>query len=65
MHVLEEPVPSRRWWSLLVILAGTFMGTLDMFVVNVGIPSIQQSLHSTFAQVELVIAGYTPCQDIP
>ncbi len=61
MHVLEKPVPSRRWWSLLVILAGTFMGTLDMFVVNVGIPSIQQSLHSTFAQVELVIAGYTLC----
>ncbi|GHO94263.1 MFS transporter [Reticulibacter mediterranei] len=61
MHVPEKPVPSRRWWSLLVILAGTFMGTLDMFVVNVGILSIQQSLHSTFAQVELVIAGYTLC----
>lgn len=61
MHVLEKPVPSQRWWSLLIILAGTFMGTLDMFVVNVGIPSIQQSLHGTFAQVELVIAGYTLC----
>lgn len=49
----------RRWWALVVTLTATFMAILDTFVVNVAIPSIQRNLQSTFAQVELVIAGYT------
>ena len=31
---------------------------LDFFVVNVSIPSIRDSLHATFAEVQLVIASY-------
>lgn len=54
-----EALDTRRWWALVVILAATFMASLDTFIVNVAIPSIQRSLQSTFAQVELVNVGYT------
>lgn len=59
MQSQESAPDPRRWLSLIVILAATFMAILDTFVVNVAVPSIQRSLHSTFSQIELVIAGYT------
>src|ERR1700677_3333376 len=48
----------RRWFALPVILAGTFMVTLDFFIVNVAIPSIQRDLHADTAELEWVVAGY-------
>ena len=59
MQSIENPPDPRRWGSLVVVLAATFMAILDTFVVNVAIPSIQRNLQSSFAQVELVIAAYT------
>ncbi|WP_165423576.1 MFS transporter [Ktedonosporobacter rubrisoli] len=55
--VKQEP-EARRWWTLVVILAATFMAILDNNIVNVAIPSIQQALRADFAQIEAVIAGY-------
>ena len=55
------PGPSlawRRWLALPVILSGTFMVTLDFFIVNVAIPSIQSELHTGAAAVEWLVAGY-------
>jgi EmrB/QacA subfamily drug resistance transporter len=49
----------QRWLMLSVVLLATFMGTLDTFIVNVAIPSIESGLHARFAQIQLVIAGYT------
>jgi EmrB/QacA subfamily drug resistance transporter len=40
------------------VLAGIFMPTLDFFIVNVAVPSIQAGLHVGDAAVQLVIAGY-------
>jgi EmrB/QacA subfamily drug resistance transporter len=34
------------------------MGTLDGFIVNVAVPSIERQLHASFAEVQLVVAGY-------
>jgi EmrB/QacA subfamily drug resistance transporter len=51
-------MPLRRWLALPVILAGTFMVTLDFFIVNVAIPSIQRELHADTAAIEWVVAGY-------
>src|SRR5262249_20897110 len=36
----------------------SFLAVLDFFIVNVSIPVIQGSLHASFAQVQLMIAGY-------
>jgi EmrB/QacA subfamily drug resistance transporter len=48
----------RHWLALAVILAGTFMVTLDFFIVNVAIPSIQRDLHTGTAAIEWLVAGY-------
>lgn len=49
---------SRRWWGLALLLSGSFMTVLDVFIVNVAIPSIRADLGASFAEVELVIAVY-------
>jgi EmrB/QacA subfamily drug resistance transporter len=41
-----------------VLLTGTFMFTLDFFIVNVAIPSMQRELHANAAAVQFVVAGY-------
>ena len=48
----------RRLVALPVILSGTFMVTLDFFIVNVAIPSLQVALHASSAAIQLVVAGY-------
>jgi MFS family permease len=44
---------------LIVVLLTTFMGTLDVFIVNVAVPSIETSLSASFAEIQFVVAGYT------
>jgi EmrB/QacA subfamily drug resistance transporter len=50
--------PLRLWLGLAVMLSGTFMTIMDVFIVNVAIPSIRRDLGASFAEVEFVIAGY-------
>jgi EmrB/QacA subfamily drug resistance transporter len=45
--------------ALGVMLAGIFVTVMDNSIVNVAIPSIRATLDATFAQAELVVAGYT------
>jgi EmrB/QacA subfamily drug resistance transporter len=40
------------------MLIGPFLGTVDFFIVNIGIPSIRTSLGASLSQMQLVIAGY-------
>jgi EmrB/QacA subfamily drug resistance transporter len=54
-----EPAPERPdLGTLLVLLAATFMATLDFFIVNVAIPSMQRDLHAGSAAIEFVVVGY-------
>ena len=48
----------RKWWTLIAVCFGTFMLLLDITVVNVALPDIQSSLHSTFADLQWVIDAY-------
>lgn len=59
-----EGPPSARpylgeWGTLAVLMCGTFMFVLDFFVVNVALPSIQQGLNATAADIEWVVSGYS------
>jgi EmrB/QacA subfamily drug resistance transporter len=49
----------RKWWTLIAVCAGTFMLLLDITVVNVALPDIQRSLHSTFADLQWVVDAYS------
>jgi MFS family permease len=46
------------WLALVVILTAVFMQLLDTTITMVGVPSIQNSLHSSFGEIQLVVAGY-------
>jgi len=48
----------RKWWTLIAVCTGTFMLLLDITVVNVALPDIQKSLHSSFADLQWVVDAY-------
>ncbi len=54
----SPPDSLRRWLCLVVALVGPFLGVADLFIVNVSIPAIRAGLGATFAQIQLVVAGY-------
>jgi EmrB/QacA subfamily drug resistance transporter len=41
-----------------IVLVGVFLSGLDFFIVNVAIPAIQSDLHTTEAQIQLIVASY-------
>ncbi|MBV9100504.1 MAG: MFS transporter [Candidatus Dormibacteraeota bacterium] len=53
-----ETFDPRRWLALAVMTLGAFMVLVDTTVVNVAIPSIRNSLHTSFADTQWVVAGY-------
>jgi len=49
---------TRRWSAFAVLLVGAFLPPLDFFIVNVALPSIRSTLHTSAAELQLVISGY-------
>jgi EmrB/QacA subfamily drug resistance transporter len=54
-----EAADPRRWLTLTILLLAAFMNLLDVSIVNIAIPSIQRSLHASYADVQWALAGYT------
>ena len=52
------PAPEAGLGTLLVLLAGMFITTLDVFIVNVAIPSTQASLQAGDSAMQWVVAGF-------
>ncbi len=48
----------RKWWTLLAVCLGTSMLLVDVTIVNVALPSIQDDLHASFAQLQWVVDAY-------
>src|ERR1700749_2037764 len=48
----------RKWWTLVAVCTGTFMLLLDVTIVVVAIPDIQDGLNATFGQIQWVIDAY-------
>jgi EmrB/QacA subfamily drug resistance transporter len=49
---------ARKWWTLLAVSVAIFMLLLDITVVNVALPDIQRSLHSSFDDLQWVVNAY-------
>ncbi len=49
----------RKWWTLIAVSIAIFMLLLDITVVNVALPDIQRSLHSSFADLQWVVNAYS------
>ena len=53
------PTPDpRRWQALAVLAVAYLMVVLDVSIVNVALPSIQESLHFSTSGLEWVVSGY-------
>jgi predicted MFS family arabinose efflux permease len=53
----EEPDP-RRWRILGVSLVIGFMALLDVSVVNLAVPSMQEGMHASAGTIQWVVSGY-------
>lgn len=49
----------RRWWALAACCFGLFMALLDITVVNVALPVIQEDLGVGFSDLQWIISAYT------
>ena len=47
-----------KWWTLVAVCLGTFMLLLDITVINVALPDIQQALGSSFSDLQWVVDAY-------
>jgi EmrB/QacA subfamily drug resistance transporter len=55
----ESYVPDpRRWRGLAICLVAGFMTLLDVSIVNVALPSMQNGLHASAADLSWVVSGY-------
>jgi EmrB/QacA subfamily drug resistance transporter len=48
----------RKWWTLVAVVTGVFMLLLDVTIVNVALPDIEQSLGASLADLQWVIDAY-------
>lgn len=50
---------SRRWLILFMVLGAELMDLIDSTIVNVAMPSIQRSLHASYAGIQWIVSAYT------
>ncbi len=55
---MSAPARDRRWASLYVLCAGMLMIVLDVTIVNVALPTIQDDLHFSNAALAWVVNAY-------
>jgi EmrB/QacA subfamily drug resistance transporter len=54
----EEVTLVRKWLPLLAVCMGTFMLLIDVTIVNVALPQMAASLHTSFASLQWVVDAY-------
>ncbi|KOU57392.1 MFS transporter [Streptomyces sp. MMG1533] len=48
----------RRWFALAIVMTAAFMDLVDVTIVNIAIPSIQENAGASFSQIQWITAGY-------
>ncbi|MGI9081539.1 MAG: MFS transporter [Thermoleophilaceae bacterium] len=48
----------RKWWTLITVNVAVFMLLLDITVVNVALPAIQEDLGASFTDLQWVVDAY-------
>ena len=49
---------AEKWGVMLAIGLGIFMGTLEMSIVNISLPTLVEQLHTKFVTVQWVVLSY-------
>ncbi|UOQ44758.1 MFS transporter [Halobacillus salinarum] len=50
---------SKKWLALAAVCFGLFMALLDVTIVNVALPTIQQEFDTDFSELEWIVNAYT------
>ncbi|MDY6939494.1 MAG: MFS transporter [Cyanobacteriota bacterium] len=53
-----KPPVFGKWWAMLGLSIGVFLFALDVYVVNLALPIMVESLHTDFATIQWVILSY-------
>jgi hypothetical protein len=48
----------RRWWTLIAVCGSTFMLLVDIFIVQVALPTIHRRVGGSFTDLQWVIDAY-------
>lgn len=48
----------RRWLALAIVMTAAFMDLVDVTIVNIAIPSIQEDAGASWSQIQWITAGY-------
>lgn len=54
----QEPKALVKWWAMLGISMGVFLFALDVYIVNLALPIMVESLHTNFATIQWVVLSY-------
>lgn len=57
--VASSGTDPRRWVTLVIVLGAALIAAVDSTVLNVAIPTILREFHTTLAQLQWVLTGYT------
>jgi len=57
-HRRDTSQRGNKWWTLVAVCLGTFMLLLDVTIVNVALPDIQQALNSSFSDLQWIVDAY-------
>ena len=57
-HRRDTGQRGNKWWTLVAVCMGTFMLLLDVTIVNVALPDIQQALNSSFSDLQWIVDAY-------
>ncbi|MEK3723193.1 MFS transporter [Paenibacillus sp. FSL H8-0034] len=55
----EQPVDPRRWYALAVILLPTLLISLNTYMIQVALPSMQNNLNASFSEAQLIVTGFS------
>jgi EmrB/QacA subfamily drug resistance transporter len=53
-----DSTTARKWWTLAAVCTGVFMLLLDITIVNVALPDIEQAFHASLSDLQWVISAY-------
>lgn len=57
-ETLHEVDYGRKWYVLLAVAMGIFLATIDGSIVNVALPTFQETFNTSFAVVQWVMLSY-------